>query len=252
MPARVAAAPTRFAAYAAATTARSRARGGREVVVGASELRAFLAPLPVATLAPRLGCEERQALDLVATLERLGIAELGALAALSAAAVADRFGPLGLRARRLALRRGRAAPPAASGRGDRRVAGAARGGRGGTARAGAGAAGRPPARRTAARREQDGARAARSRRGWPAAAAGARRRRCAGPAPRAEVLRLVLAPKLGELPGPAETLRLRAHEPRARRRRPAGAVAAAARSSGASGSPRRCARCARPPGPGRC
>src|SRR4051794_23470756 len=100
MPARIAAAPTRFAAYAAACSARPRAR--REIVVPASELRDFLAPLPVSTLTPRLGRDERAARDLVESLERLGIGELGALAALSSAAVADRFGPLGLRALRLA------------------------------------------------------------------------------------------------------------------------------------------------------
>ncbi len=206
MPARVAAAPNRFAAYAAATTARSRSRGGREVVVGASELRAFLAPLPVATLAPRLGCEERQALDLVATLERLGIAELGALAALSAAAIADRFGQLGLRARRLAL--GEDDPPhprppgeeiaeslelpEAAGGGqleralellvDRLLANPARRER--TVRALA----------LEARLTGGGS--------WSAKAV------LRSPSASAKVLRLVLAPKLGALPGPAETLRL--------------------------------------------
>ena len=48
-------------------------------------------------------CEQTAHLPLV--LERLGIATLGALAALPRAAVADRFGPAGLRARELALGR---------------------------------------------------------------------------------------------------------------------------------------------------
>src|SRR4051794_25901579 len=89
MPAKIAAAPTRFAAYAAASSAR-RSCARREVVVPARGLRDFLAPLPIAILAPRLGRDERAARDLVESLERLGIEELGALAALSTAAVADR------------------------------------------------------------------------------------------------------------------------------------------------------------------
>jgi protein ImuB len=100
MPARLGGAPTPFAAFAAA--AGTRRRGSRrEAVVPERELAAFLSPLPVSLLAPRLGDDVR-ATELVEALERLGVRELGALAALPAAAVSDRFGRLGLRARRLA------------------------------------------------------------------------------------------------------------------------------------------------------
>jgi protein ImuB len=104
-PARVAAAPTRFAAYAAAIGARSR-DGAR--IVTASELTAFLAGIPVSLLGARLGPDTGVATELVLALERLGIDDLGALAALSEDAVADRFGPLGLTALRMA--RGHEAP----------------------------------------------------------------------------------------------------------------------------------------------
>ena len=97
-PARVGAAPTRFAALAAATRARPR----RAEVV--EDPRRYLAPLPVALL--RTLAEGREADAVLATLpeplERLGIATLGDLAKLPRAAVADRFGDPGLRARDLA------------------------------------------------------------------------------------------------------------------------------------------------------
>jgi protein ImuB len=112
MPARVAGAPTRFASYAAALTSRAAVAGPRArragAIVPSGELRAFLSPLPVSLLATRLG-DERAATELVEALERLGIGELGALAALGPDAVADRFGPIGMRARRLA--RGEEDPP---------------------------------------------------------------------------------------------------------------------------------------------
>ncbi|HEX2391737.1 MAG TPA: hypothetical protein VHI77_02335 [Solirubrobacterales bacterium] len=81
-PVRVATGPTRFAAFVAAT-------GWRR-------------PVPVAALRIRLGVAEREAEEFLTALERLGIATLGALARLSPDQVADRFGPLGLRALRLA------------------------------------------------------------------------------------------------------------------------------------------------------
>jgi hypothetical protein len=84
-PLRVAAAPTRFAAW-----------------VAASGSPGPLSALPVAMLAGRLGLRDRAAADLVDAMGRLGIGTLGALAALSPARVADRFGPAGLRAHRLA------------------------------------------------------------------------------------------------------------------------------------------------------
>jgi protein ImuB len=61
-----------------------------------------LSDLPVSALADRLGLPEREAGNLVETLRRLGIGTLGELAALSPGHIADRFGPAGLRALRLA------------------------------------------------------------------------------------------------------------------------------------------------------
>jgi protein ImuB len=121
MPARFGVAPSRFAAVAAATRARTRRpeivgagaggriggtsrgsgglggsgdqgrREGREVA------RAYLAPLPVALLRARPALA-----DLPEALERLGVGTLGELAALPAAALADRFGKRGLLAYELA------------------------------------------------------------------------------------------------------------------------------------------------------
>jgi protein ImuB len=93
-PARWGAAASRFCAYAAARGARP-GRGAKIVPAGAE--RAFLAPLPVSLLPGRLGAE------LAPVVERLGIRTLGELAGLPSAAVADRFGADGLRARELAL-----------------------------------------------------------------------------------------------------------------------------------------------------
>lgn len=105
MPVRLAAAPGRFCAYAAARRSRPRSR---PPVIGDSGAREFLAPLPVALLHGRLrppgspGAEEDGADDLPNELERLGVETLGRLAELPRDAVADRFGGLGLRALRLA------------------------------------------------------------------------------------------------------------------------------------------------------
>jgi protein ImuB len=124
--ARFGAAPSRFAAHAAALQARSRRRGGGRasarrplnavvtepaanapcfgaVVVELARARDFLAPLPVGLLRTR---PELQALPEV--LERLGIRTLGELAALPSRAVAERFGHPGLLA--LDLSRGRDTP----------------------------------------------------------------------------------------------------------------------------------------------
>ena len=65
-------------------------------------MTALVSDLPVAALRGRLGLPEREAGNLVATLERLGIGTLGELARLAPAQVADRFGPPGLRALRIA------------------------------------------------------------------------------------------------------------------------------------------------------
>jgi protein ImuB len=105
--ARLGAGPTRFCAYAAATEARpgrrgSRRRGRQAIVVPAGAERAFLAPLPVSLLRARLPTPARQADDLPAALERLGVRTLGELAAMGAWAVADRFGEPGLLAHSLA------------------------------------------------------------------------------------------------------------------------------------------------------
>lgn len=65
-------------------------------------MTAFVSDLPVAALSERLGLPERQAGNLVEALKRLGIGTLGELAELSPGHVADRFGPAGLRALRIA------------------------------------------------------------------------------------------------------------------------------------------------------
>jgi hypothetical protein len=78
-----------------------------EIATGRTRFAAFLAaaswprPVPVAALRTRLGVSEREAGELIEALERLGIATLKEFARLSPDQVADRFGPLGLRALRL-------------------------------------------------------------------------------------------------------------------------------------------------------
>ena len=106
MPARFGVAPSRFAAVAAATRARTRRpeivgslggstpRAGSE---GREQARAYLASLPVTLLRARPALA-----DLPEALERLGVRTLGELAALPVAALADRFGKPGLLAYELA------------------------------------------------------------------------------------------------------------------------------------------------------
>ena len=128
--ARFGAAPSRFAAHAAALQARPRRRRSRAsagsasgerlggaaagrlgsmsvlsgaVLVDESAVRSFLAPLPVSLLRIRL---ELQSLPEV--LEQLGVRTLGELAALPSRAVAERFGHPGLLA--LDLAQGRDTP----------------------------------------------------------------------------------------------------------------------------------------------
>ncbi|MEA2213929.1 MAG: protein ImuB [Solirubrobacteraceae bacterium] len=117
VPARFGVAPSRFAAVAAATRARSRrpeivggvGSAGRlgAVRLSASRYgaqprdrevaRAYLASLPVSLLRARPALAE-----IPEALERLGVGTLGELAAMPAAALADRFGSLGLLAHELA------------------------------------------------------------------------------------------------------------------------------------------------------
>ncbi|HWD76689.1 MAG TPA: hypothetical protein VG371_16255 [Solirubrobacteraceae bacterium] len=102
IPARYGVAPSRFAAVAAATRARSRrpeivGGGGRTTDSGRELARAYLASLPVALLRARPALAH-----LPEALERLGVKTLGELAALPVAALADRFGREGLLAHELA------------------------------------------------------------------------------------------------------------------------------------------------------
>jgi protein ImuB len=104
MPARIAAAPSRFCARAAAATARGRRRAIRVIAAGSEQ--SFLAPLPLtlleAGLCDRGDRDAARAGRMVTTLERLGVATLGDLAVLPRVAIADRFGALGLRGHELA------------------------------------------------------------------------------------------------------------------------------------------------------
>jgi protein ImuB len=109
MPARLGVAPSRFCAFAAA----SRSRPGRSAkIVPHGAERAFLAPLPVALLRARPEAASlpggRRRADIPELLERLGIRTLAELSALPKDAIADRFGRPGLLACELAL--GRDAP----------------------------------------------------------------------------------------------------------------------------------------------
>ena len=98
----MAAAPSRFVAYAAATYKGTQRGSRRELIIGAARVRDFLSPLPVSLLGTRLDPKGTSGHELVAVLERLGVKALGMLAELPEDAVADRFGRLGLRARRMA------------------------------------------------------------------------------------------------------------------------------------------------------
>jgi protein ImuB len=98
--ARIGCAPGRFSAYAAALRARPRSGRRGSVIVPEKAVVGFLAPLPVGLLRSRAGLEH-----LPELLERLGIRTLGQLAALPAAATAERFGHPGLLARDLAMGR---------------------------------------------------------------------------------------------------------------------------------------------------
>jgi nucleotidyltransferase/DNA polymerase involved in DNA repair len=92
---RLGAAPSRFAALAAASKAR--ARRAEIAPAGPGLLAAYLAPLPVQLLDTR-----PETKSLPETLERFGIRTLGELAKLPRAALADRFGAAGPLAKKLA------------------------------------------------------------------------------------------------------------------------------------------------------
>jgi protein ImuB len=94
-PVRLGAAPSRFAALAAAS--RARARRPEITPMAAAALAAYLAPLPVSLLTTR-----PETAALPGALERFGIRTLGALARMPRAALADRFGASGPLARDLA------------------------------------------------------------------------------------------------------------------------------------------------------
>jgi protein ImuB len=83
------------------TAARAAAERGLPPVTP-PRLAGFLGSLPTAVLIDRLGPKEREAEALVEALGKLGIETLGALRKLTADQVADRFGPRGLRAWRIA------------------------------------------------------------------------------------------------------------------------------------------------------
>ena len=97
-PVRLGAGQARLVAYAAAQRSRPRRA---PVVVPAAMTRSFLAPLPLSLLRDRLD-DDWGRIDLPDKLERLGVRSLGQLAALPDAAIADRFGRLGLVALRMA------------------------------------------------------------------------------------------------------------------------------------------------------
>jgi protein ImuB len=92
---RLGAAPSRFAALAAAS--RARARKAEIAPAGPGLLAAYLAPLPTRLLTT---CPETAAMP--ETLERFGIHTLGELSKLPTPALADRFGAAGPLAKRLA------------------------------------------------------------------------------------------------------------------------------------------------------
>jgi protein ImuB len=198
---RLGAAPSRFAALAAAS--RARARRAEVAPAGPGLLAAYLAPLPVDLLDTR-----PQTAALPDVLERFGIRTLGELAKLPRPALADRFGAAGPLARDLArghdspLRPRRPAecleerldlPESASGQQLERALGLL-------------------IDRLLARRE---------RRGRSLRAAVLAAKLVEGGTWRARVtfrealadprrMRLVLTPRLAELPAPADVLRLRA------------------------------------------
>ena len=165
--------------------------------------------------------------------------------------VADRFGPLGLRALRLARGEERAAAPAPPARGAGRGDRAAGRDRRQPARARPGAARRPPPRRPAAQ----GPHAARRCASAPCsatAAAGASSRGWAGRPPRRRVLRTRAGAAAGGAAGAGDARCGCGRSASARRSATSSSSRSAARSSAAAGSARRCARSAPRRAPRRC
>jgi protein ImuB len=113
-PARLGAAPSRFAALAAAGRARPRRPeiigDGPALARGRGGLAAYLAPLPVALLD-----SHEETAGMREPLERLGIATLGDLRKLSRSALSDRFGRAGESAHDLAHGRDRPLRPRTAG-----------------------------------------------------------------------------------------------------------------------------------------
>ncbi|MFT3864763.1 MAG: hypothetical protein QM729_10865 [Solirubrobacterales bacterium] len=193
-------APTRAAARAAAE------RGLPPVTP--TRLAGFLGSLRIAVLVDRLGEPRRAGEELVESLERLGIGTLGALRRLSHDQVADRFGPLGLRALRIA--RGEEEPLRPRAPREELVE---------EIELPEGVAGSQLDR--ALELLVDRLLAAPARRGRTLLGVRLGARLCGGgswsvdqglgrPSAAAVVLRRLLVPRLGDLPGPAEALRLRA------------------------------------------
>lgn len=97
---RIAAAPTRLAAFAAAHRSRER---GRALVIAPGQLQESLDSLPVTILNGRLGGPEAACRRMTDSLLRLGIHRLGTLREISRDAIADRFGDPGIEALEMAL-----------------------------------------------------------------------------------------------------------------------------------------------------
>jgi nucleotidyltransferase/DNA polymerase involved in DNA repair len=98
----IGAGPSRLAALAAAHNQTRDRSPDRFRVVRPEELQACLDPLPVATLIGRLDGPEQSVRRMTSSLTRLGIHRLGQLRELSRDAIADRFGELGIEALEMA------------------------------------------------------------------------------------------------------------------------------------------------------
>ncbi len=90
---KIAAAPTRLAAFAAAQRS-----GEGALVIAPGQLQENLDSLPVAILNGRLGGPEKACRRMTSSLARLGIHRLGRLREISRDAIADRFGDVGIEA----------------------------------------------------------------------------------------------------------------------------------------------------------